>query len=317
MLLSDQDSYFKKTENLHDYVTQDFTAFLNSYFKFITVNVPSFLSKDNTFRLSFSLLFVFAFFIMMVYINGVIINTLSDQWMDGSNAQHLGMKYYWAPEDARKANSDISRFDDTDNYIKVQMFYQVFGDVPLDTAIHKSDIYSFYYHAKHLLLSNDVWRNYINSTQSLINYTQVFALSFFTLLILVFINYWINSLRHHKYHVKLLVAAIIISFTVIFGLIYPISWIMLIFMLIGPILFAIYNLFFGKYFFPSFTSLMLIVAGMVGYLFCSMAWVNNEKEVVAKTYGVYRSFHPDLKTKTLSNIFETNEEVNFEGKKGN
>jgi|GEM_PF-4076550 len=143
---------------------------------------------------------------ILLFIIGLVSNSLSDWWMDMHPCKHAGLKYgwFWTEE-----NDRYTLFE-TDKRLKHQAFIWVFGDSAttlLGQIVLKNDKYShhlnldnyenndtsfkkvntsienIYYYAQHSLFTVPVWNDYVNYSQKIINLSQVFCFGFFILII--------------------------------------------------------------------------------------------------------------------------------------
>lgn len=326
MIASDQHMYFKGNEanNLNEYILQ-LNKFAQRYFDFITVDVISIFNGKtknhtegsiktaffgpNKIKLSRGSTVIFLLIlILMVFVSGVLVNTIADKWMDLPLTYHYGLKKTWILE------KDKLSYSDTDQYIKEEVFDVVYADIfqkSIGNSFEGSKI-EFYYHAKHALLADNFWRNYLSTTQKLINLTQVFALSFFLLFSLTYLNFIINVYRQlkrdNKTYSLVILMGIFSTFLVIIilnsALHFPAA--LLSIFLIFPVIVQLVLFFSKRNIFISFTSLLVIYISFSGYWLSCKAWVNNEEEVAAKTYGAYRLINEDLRTKAVDELVKLN-----------
>jgi hypothetical protein len=104
--------------------------------------------------------------LVVVYYTGVLANTLSDAWID-SDYWHLGLKIFW---------DDKHKDDDIKNYV----YGQIFKGQPR----MPDEVRAFYYDAKNRLWKDDIWRQYILYSQTMVNFARVFCLASMLVIVL-------------------------------------------------------------------------------------------------------------------------------------
>lgn len=106
--------------------------------------------------------------LVFVFNAGIIVNSLSDKWIDMKPCYHLQLKKLWL------YNTCYSETN-TDDSIKHESYRNIFNDYPLQ----ESDILKAYYHMKNILWGNDVKRKYILHSQTMINISRAWCLTWF------------------------------------------------------------------------------------------------------------------------------------------
>jgi hypothetical protein len=284
----------------------------------------------------------FVISLTIIYNVGLHVSQSSDDFMDASNLDHLLLKQYWS--DSLKVNEHFltsNKFLDlshTDERIKIEQFDRVFHIPTKDTLAESPDSTDYkiflesvfndskgifrtdiYYFAKHSLLSDDKWRNYITYSQNLINISQVAAFSLFILFCMCLINFIFDFLRILKEifgrqrldnigvsesenrkitevsRNKLILYLLVSLFTVI---LYGISglfklhlnWIIVfislfLFFWLTCWIFSVSTEWIGK---RTRATLIISVFSLIGYFASSNSWLTNEKEICNKIYGVFK-----------------------------
>jgi len=127
--------------------------------------------------------------------NEVILDTIYRQYLKDS----LSL----LKNDSTKVDSTINlkfldRLDNLEykNIVRKISFYRVFGkDSILKSKVNPRTINQLYYHAKHDIISKKNFYNYIRKSQSMSEYSRVFALGFFFLMTCGFLNFFIMIIR--------------------------------------------------------------------------------------------------------------------------
>jgi hypothetical protein len=179
---------FKEGESLSDYLKSNYP---NLYYIF---------SIARGVRIIKTVSIITIIFVIMI-ITGILSLNLGDEFMDLGNNWHLGFKKIWVknglesqqgytdlvgPDIFKPANMKNISWEDTDSRVKIKMFHKVFPSI---RGLSNDEIRQIYYHSKHKVLSDEYWRKYLNSTQTAINLTQVFSLSFMILFFMSLIAY--------------------------------------------------------------------------------------------------------------------------------
>jgi len=157
-----------------------FSCFIRRYITYIT-------------KLNFKEGSIFVLLVAItIYFSGIMVNTLSDIWIDNSNYTHLQI--------AKRSWLEDKEVEDTDEKIKKFSFVNVYNTKEYD----EDEINDFYYHAKHTLINeehNATWGDYILYSQVIINISRVWALVFYILVILMFLRFLITLYRPciHQY----------------------------------------------------------------------------------------------------------------------
>ncbi len=121
-----------------------------------------------------------------IFAMGIFGRTSADHWMDKGNLDHLGNKYIWA---------DSSEMLTTSKKLRLNAFNQVykqdFERQYVDSVIKPKFKHGHYYFTKHRILHTsdlDSYKKDVLDTVSIIEYSQVFALSFFILYVFAWLN---------------------------------------------------------------------------------------------------------------------------------
>ncbi|HRJ31068.1 MAG TPA: hypothetical protein PLV21_14070 [Cyclobacteriaceae bacterium] len=202
MILSDQRSYFNDVHNFKSY-RDKLRLLIQNYFKKITIagflssnNDP--LNKWNELRFPLivnSLTFGILFFVAAL-VFGSLIHSISHKWISYESKFHLGLKDFWNPASLTRFYSLFNQECDekgmkranTNDLLKVKSFCDIFGDISSLEMCNSSngcfeikEIKEIYYRARHELLTKDVWREYLLSTEKLVGISESFAFSFYIL----------------------------------------------------------------------------------------------------------------------------------------
>lgn len=169
-------------------------------------------NKSNAkIQLSFKYFGLIPVIIILSFIIGILGKGVADEWIDAKGSSHLYLKSTWS-RDFLKNEKYLSKkiqfdYKDTISTIKLDKlsyknlarqiaFEKVFG-LDLDTLeINKKRIVNqLYYQAKHELLSISNEYNYVRKSQSMAEYSRIFALGFFILMTCGFLNLMIMIIR--------------------------------------------------------------------------------------------------------------------------
>lgn len=220
--------------------------------------------------------------LVVIYSTGVMVNTLSDDWIDQDDVWHpLFLKSLWfdksefeikneskkscdnksenKTKNKSKKNCDCDKSDDL---IKIKTFDDIYGEKELQCP---KDKINFYYHAKNKLWEHDIWREYIIYSQTIINISRVWCFSFFLLFIFASLRFLIRLIiwTHSK-----------------------IIWILFIIRRrkkklaagVGDAKAEVKKCFFH---------FMIVVVALLGYLIGGKVWLSSEKEIDNKIFGAY------------------------------
>lgn len=338
MILSDQRDYFSGVDNFKSY-RDKLSTLLRSYVSKIALQ--GFFRTESTqqssvagtqFVVALNVITLLGIFIMATFVSGTIIHSVSDKWMAAGNDHHLGLKQIWINPTTHEiemqfinVGDSLNRKIQTGDAIKINSFEKVFDDlksqkfITLDDADaidkRKKQIKEIYFMARHEMLTDAVWRDYLSSSQNLINITESFALSFFILVWMCYLNLFINLFRDF-YKSKNSTAALFIPLLVLLAInlfvflyINNSIWVFIFYSSFPLLAQFIISGIAVKYpgranSFYSLTSVLLIYISLTGYYFSSLAWLQNTQDLTAKTFGVYRYINPDLKKTTRENAFK-------------
>lgn len=322
--LRTSESVGKLSKNIHE-LTKQIVA--------IATLKKMFDSGNQTFKY----LIIIPLTIVLSFILGILGYGIADEWIDSKTEAHVFLKPLWI-SDLSLTNDYFERIDLQDakigvfrNYkkrIRYQSFLQVYdpkGHKPTARTIEQ-----LYFHAKHELIKDEKFYDYIRKSQTLVEYSRVFALGFFILFICGLVNLFIMVVRviftpkeelYEKYKNALpengkkfktkyldLPDMVIIIFNLISAL--------AIWVLVGPHLqnmlryhWSVYILVVLLLFFGCFTFFLNLsgkfrtlrfsffiysifyVVSFLGYFGAAKMWVSGEKIVSRKVFGVYKSMY--------------------------
>ncbi len=261
-----------------------------------------------------SALLVAVVIVVSVFASGILVNRVADTALDLHPSWHLGLKQIWIKSNysyevdsaGYKIIRHVNFVNETDNAIKIHYFNKIYKAAKYFSDETKLEIY---YGAKHKVLDNDKWANYLIVSQTLINYSQVLVLTFLVSIYVLYFVLFVNVVGVVGREVKgkrimagvgfCTTAAIIIivSFSIF---IFNIEWCCIsVVPLCLPMLICIVQFCFGikgSSRIPVNTVLIYLCTFL--YVAAGSAWNSNEGEFDAKVLGVY---------KTITNNFYVNE----------
>ena len=125
---------------------------------------------------------------VLVFVMGIFGKTSSDHWMNKGNISHFGNKIMWA---------NPTQIYETSSKIRESTFRAVYSqelDSTYLASISKENINRHYYFTKHEILHNpqnesrELYKFDVENTIAIIEYSQVFTLSFFILYVFSWLN---------------------------------------------------------------------------------------------------------------------------------
>ncbi len=275
-------------------------------------------------------------FVIGSFILGILGHGIADDWIDSKSQNHLFLKPLWI-SDLSLNNDDFNRVDLTEiqidtfshykKRIRFKSYLQVFNP---DKTTNPRVIEQLYYHAKHELLKNEQYYNYVRKSQTLAEYSRIFVLGFFILFLCGLINMFIMIIRtvfiskeelFRKYKELLTTKGMPMDdgrFDIpdLVILIFNLLSVLAIVLLVGPnfgnmsaygfgmyLLLLLLCLFgcgtfllnfsrkFRVYRFSFFIYSIFYVVSFLGYYGSAKMWVSSERTVVKKVFGLYKSIH--------------------------
>ncbi len=236
---------------------------------------------------------------------GVLTSNVSDSFIDQSNYFHLGLKKLWAPNSCAAFD-----YSDTDKYIKLQVFDNIFS--PAFPVTEKEKL-NFYYTSKHSILESKDWKEYLNYTQILVNLSQSFCFATWLLIITfsssLFFMFFMKFMKEKKYRYSF--EFFFIGSIFVFGLFNFFSQIILPDLASEYLKYALFILLFitigalvsnkirGT---RTGTALIGLILSIFLYSLSGFAWKNAETESCSKTYGVMKFMNKELRSKDLEVI---------------
>jgi hypothetical protein len=303
------DRISKKFRRSLDYLT--LTFFIK---KTQTLKKPGTAIEGITGHIATVIPFTVAMFILLL-VSGILSNRIGDTLLDRSNRCHLGLKSLFLTDTKYSWKLDNQKFyayRNTDSYLKIEQFNKIY---PHADSINYSKKTEIYYTIKHKLLENELWRDYLISTQSLINYSQVLLLSFTVLLYLLLLEFVIKitgrvhaaykngtiSILQEKKFLTGMWSYIVLGATA--NYMFPdcdFIWLMVPGLVIIGYL-ELWSL--GIKSMRLLTRIIGISACICLYYASGLSWKENEKEFDAKVYGVFKTSDSILFKKTIAPIY--------------
>ena len=270
--------------------------------------------------------------IVLTFIVGVMGYGVANKWIDSENINHLGLKPLWG-------DKELLKMDSTLNVLKVNKSRYIYKDAQrllcyekvfrlgekdnIMSKAKKGDRIELYYHAKHKIIEDKTFTQYIQKNQIISEYSRVFALGFIFVLVCSIINFLIMILRvafgdlerYEKSEAKVvmeeedklisipngvfLIFNVLSVFAIFFFSSINLDVIkvcnfkesLVLLILVFPCLTSLLNVSkqFRKLKFSFFVYSIVYVISLGGYLYSCSVWLNSEKQVALKTYGVYLS----------------------------
>lgn len=335
LIITDQRVYFKDVDSFGSYTTK-LKGFVKHYLDKISLRsyfgIPNEASKGVEFIVIVRAVAIAVVFLFLTIISGVIINTTSDKWMRLRNGYHLGLKDVWRNQDLKRTEDQYGI--DTYEATKLKSFEKIFHDIGVkedkktapteknlsySSARYFNEVNEFYYQAWHRLISDEKWVEYLMQTHNLVDLTESFSLSFFVLFSLAYVNFLINIFR--DYIVKwressaaiFLPVAFFVGYSLLSVFLTSSIWITYLFLglpLVCQFVIAIrYHWVFppgshnGINSYYSLTSILIIYGSCICYLLSSLSYIQNNRLLTRKTFGVYRYVNEDLRNMTEHKIY--------------
>lgn len=303
--------------SLFDFITESFKNRLNKIFG---VNGKPELGDeslnvvDKIIKLS-QFISISSIYIVVSFILGVAINRVSDRFMDASDKVHLGFKKNWITKIENHCDSNLSG---TDKFLKLKSFDKIYGDsiidLPfleeyirihgnvfhrkVDSSLRDHIVLQNYYYGKHKILENSNWKEYLIYSQNLVNLTQTFCFSSYLLIIFsliglffTFFTFVKKSLKKKRRLIELAPISIYLIGFLIFFILAPsneCSEYSLGYFIISSIVISFALVFRCVKGYLLRTSLTIFLFSVILYHVTAIAWIESEKEVNSKTYGIIK-----------------------------
>lgn len=333
---------FKEVYSLHKF-SDDLHKLVLQLIGFLTLKSET--GKPANFRF----LGMIPFLIVASFILGIMGHGIADSWIDSSNQNHLGLKPLWgttpinyyldlqqrllkeSPRTPSKkevgtaAETGVIHYPNYKDMLRYKSFEKVYSK-PI-TVNNSRKVRQLYFEAKHAVLQNANYYNYMRRSQSLAEYSRIFALGFFFLFLCSFTNLVLMIIRVGSkkrvveetddsaekqpkrgglraivdisdgviFIFNVLAVLAIMSFAKPnFGLV-PKPWLAIllgILVYFGAVLFFL-NLIakYRKLRFSFFIYSILFVVSLLGYFSSAKLWLSSETKVATKVYGIYKSMH--------------------------
>lgn len=283
------------------------------------------------------LLGVIPIVIISSFILGILGYGVADEWIDSKSKNHLFLKPLWI-SDLSLNNNDFNRIDlskvkiDKFSHYKKRIRYKGFLEVfdPPNRKINPRNIEQLYYQAKHEILKDEQYYDYVRKSQSIVEYSRTFALGFFILFLCGLVNMCIMVIRTTFMSKKELISRYRALLTkegndiddagfdvpdlviIIFNLLSALAISTLIgsefgnILTHGPFIYVllVFLGFFGCFtfflnFFKKFRTLrfsffiysIFYVVSFLGYYGSAKMWLSSEKATSNKVFGLYKSLH--------------------------
>lgn len=141
--------------------------------------------------------------IIFSFISGILGNSIADEWIDSKNQNHLGLKLLWGKEnlinlDSIMRSSSKKKINKESNIkyknlIRIESFKTVFNHKVNDS--NKRFVEQLYYHSKHEIIKSKNYYSYMRKSQTISEYSRIFALGFFFLFLCSLLNLFIMFVR--------------------------------------------------------------------------------------------------------------------------
>jgi hypothetical protein len=317
ILFSDHVNFFKSTNRKESGLgkfIQEFIRFITLFLNNLTIEnfIKSNKTEDSKKRIyNGKYLTIVFIFIISVFTLGIIGNSIADKWIDSKNIYHLGLKSLWVNKSEMNLNINLNdsiySFNKTDDIIKVKSFDEVFKNI---AQISNNQKRQFYFSIKHELYENSNWSEMIQDLQRVINFTQIFSLGFFVLLLFSIINYLLVSIRlalfnwNKQFKIKALISISFIIILIVF------IWCSLqsnrihFLILFVPLIVYLYATLSKLPYFKVTTSLLIVYISILGYFTSSYAWKLSEYEISKQVFGVYKYLNKDIRKEDRKSINE-------------
>lgn len=322
--LNSSESIEEISSNLHDIVKGLFS----------TASFKDFVKEPKE---VLKLLGVIPIVVVCSFILGILGHGVADEWIDSKSENHLFLKPLWISDLSLK-NKAFEQIDFTEmkidtfaNY-KKRIRYKSFIDVfnPSNKKTKARTIEQLYYHAKHELLKDENFYNYVRKSQTIAEYSRVFVLGFFILFLCGLVNMCIMVIRTllmskiellKKYKEFLIKKGLSMDqgkfdlpdlVIIIFNLLSLLAILLLVgsnfgnmsaygfYMYVLLIFLSLFGCFtfllnfsrkFKIYRFSFFIYSIFYVISFLGYYGSAKMWVSSEKTVSKKVFGLYKSIH--------------------------
>lgn len=270
--------------------------------------------------------------IILSFSFGILVNNLSDTFMDKQDVYHLGLKRNWAVLDEQET-VDTSGYVDTDEVIKVKVFNNVFEHFKLDTTrITKEFKKQLYYATKHKILECASWRDYLIYSQNIVNLCQSICFACWLILVFSWIAFFITVTKPAKIDLyqsvfrrssngkrlnilgELLMNMTMLAYCPLLILLpkllptVPIKF----YQGLPLVLCALLIILISKGVIKShrlITTMVFIILGMIGYHVSAIAWKNAEIETCSKTYGLSKHLSDSLKNIEINQLIKEIKQV--------
>lgn len=208
--------YIVFNDNLENFKHSDTVNKLSDNFHTLAMNIAGVFSlgpnsespkneneEKNSKNGQFKALGIIPIVIILSFILGILGHSIADIWIDSDRKKHTYLKHLWADEliafdkDIKQQNGKKYNADLATPYKKL-VRYKAFKDVFGDTLPKKPStriIEQLYFHSKHQIIQDSSYSAYVRKSQTMAEYSRVFALGFFFLVLCGFINLIIMTCR--------------------------------------------------------------------------------------------------------------------------
>lgn len=270
--------------------------------------------------------------IILSFSFGILVNNISDTFMDKQDVYHLGLKRNWAGLDKRET-VDAGGYLNTDEAIKIQMFDNVFGHLKLDSLTTTKEFKKqLYYATKHKILENGKWRDYLIYSQNIVNLCQSICFASWLILVFSWIAFFITVTKPAKLTLyksllsntskgkrqsiltELIMNLLMLAYCpllIVLPNYFPGLQIH-IYQGLPIVICVLLVIFISKGLIKSnrlITTMVFIIIGMIGYHVSAIAWKNAEIETCAKTYRLSKHLSESLKDIELNQLIKAVKQV--------
>ena len=304
-----------------------------SFMQFISIFSLS-SSENGSPKKTYKFLGFLPVIIGFIFLFGILGFGTADKWIESGQPRHLWLNNIWHHQ-VQVNDSILGPLGFTDgsqvkSKIRIDAFHKTFSPSLADyELIDDKDVMQLYYHAKHELWQDERQVAYIRKSQALSEYSRVFAFGFYILIVGGFINLFLMALRapwmsptekdesgHRTPNIVnipnlMIVIMLVISAASILSLVSvwdylfstpfkPIKIPVGLIVLTGSLgIFLIPFKPYRRLRFSFFIYSMLYTVSIVGYFVSCTIWVDSEKKVAKKVFGLYKSMHVTEEVKEI------------------
>lgn len=295
--------------------------------------------KEDT---KFNIMSLLPVIVISIFIVGILGNGVADEWMDSDDKYHFYLKSLWAGDllDKGKIKVDNTKYiHDFRQLIRKKSFERVFNNSTDERTYNQ-----LFYHAQHEIMdadrgskatatkNNNIYSNYVKKSQKLTEYSRIFALGFFFVLICVFLNLFMIMTRSLTeddlkptdedkekssaspdrvigvftvfsfFIISFFLAPNFASYSTVIG-IYSIVLVITYFG-VGVSFLSLLGVF-KKIRFTVFIYSVVYLISFSGYIISSKSWLYAEKEATLKIYGTFKTKNITTNVKEIMYMKDT------------